>query len=315
MTKLFRHKIPEIESYSKRILTLGSFDGLHLGHVELIEKLSNLKAESKDSCSIVSSFYPHPRKVLTPSLSQKAISTFRDDLEFLDRFGVDFYFLLNFNQRLALLEAGDFLQKYIIDLLNVDILVLGEDARIGKDRKGDPAFIKDFMQASQREAIICSFRKDAGEKISSGSIRDAISNGDCQRAGKLLGRPYRVTSRIRTDSKRGGALGFPTANQQPKSLIWPKFGVYITRTMVGDKSYMSATNVGIRPTFGGDKPLIETHLLTDDNLDLYARVISVEFLDRIRDEVKFDNPELLKEQIAKDIQAVKNFKPKEKWMK
>ncbi|MEZ4754576.1 MAG: riboflavin kinase [Bdellovibrionota bacterium] len=186
---------------------------------------------------------------------------------------------------------------------------------VGKNREGNPELIQKEFDKAGKDLQIESFKLIDGIKVSSGNIIKALKQGRVADAGSLLGRPYAVTARVKTNSKRGATVGFKTANQQAKNIIWPKNGVYVTQSLIAGSLYKSVTNVGLRPTFGGDQHLIETYVITEEDLNLYRKIISVRFLDRIRDEIKFDDIKSLRNQIAEDVKVAQNFEADQIWMK
>ncbi len=281
------------------MLTIGVFDGVHLGHKHLIAQLKEL-ARKQGSLSGVITFSQHPREVLSPQTKLPSLTGLEQRIALLKNEGVDIVLPLPFTPQLASLSPKQFLEL-LKEYLKMKGLVIGPDFALGKDRQGDIDALRRLGQEMGFSVTVVPPLTIDGQVVSSTAIRKALAEGDMKRAQKLLGRPFRLQGRVVTGDKRGKELGFPTANLdvEPGQAL-PAGGVYACRAHIDGQTYSAMTNIGHRPTFGGGQRLVEVYLL-DYNGDLYGRELAIDIIGRLRDEKKFDTPEQLKEQIAEDI--------------
>jgi len=285
-------------------LTIGNFDGIHLGHLEIINQVKKI-AKEKNLASAILTFEPHPVVFFKPekkdgfritSLAQK-LRIFRDS-------GIDYAIILPFNSKLAEIEAKDFAEKILIKKLQVKDLIIGYDFTFGKNREGNFKMLENFdLNLSEISPI-----KKLGKTCSSTEIRKLISEGKIAEANQILGRNFMISGLVIEGKKLARQMNFPTANLKAKTpVIKPKFGVYKSSTFIPhlNQSFDSITNFGIKPTVDakGSEPIFETHIFNFDQ-DLYGKKIEVEFLDFIRPEKKFSSLQELKKQIALDIEKI-----------
>jgi riboflavin kinase/FMN adenylyltransferase len=288
---------------------LGNFDGIHAGHRLLLEKIVK-KARDKNLKTTLVSFYPHPALVLgkaekLPILTQPSVM-----VKILKDIGVDYLYLIHFTKQFSKETAEDFIQKVLIDKLNVRYILIGEDARVGAGGKGDAAFISRQFAAAGREAEIQKFLEIKGLRVSSRLVRDCLAEGDVKKAATFLDRVYSLNGRVGSGNKIGKTLGFPTANLiVKKNLLVPGNGVYATRCQIEEKKYYSVTNIGVRPSINNinDKVSIESYLIDYTGPDFYGKKLKVEFIDKLREELKFPAVEDLKRQISADIEQAKKI--------
>ncbi len=291
-------EIPRL--FERTSVTIGNFDGVHLGHQELIRR-ARAGAEREGGKTLLLSFFPHPLWVICPDKAPPLLTPFHVKRKILERYGVDIFVAIEFSREFASWTRDRFLQEILVDRLNCVHLVVGPDFRFGKGRKGDLSFLKEnapFSVEAVPPVVV------GGEPVSSTRIRRLLlEEGDVSAAGELLGRAYRLSGTVVKGDSRGRRLGFPTANLEPvpRSLV-PKRGTYLTRTLLnGGGCYTSVTNVGKNPTFGESERIrVETHLIGFEG-DILGREISVEFIERIRDEMRFHSPEELVSQIKQDV--------------
>jgi len=285
------------------LLTIGVFDGVHLGHKHLISRLKEL-ARKQGYLSGVITFSQHPQEVLSPRTRLPSLTGIEQRLALLQDEGVDIVIPLPFTPQLADLSPKQFL-KLLKEFLKMKGLVVGPDFSLGKDRQGDIETLRRLGREMAFSVTVVPPMTIDGEIASSTAIRKALAEGDMKRARKLLGRPFRLQGRVVTGDRRGWELGFPTANLEvaPGQAL-PTGGVYACRAYIEGKAYPAMTNIGSRPTFGGGEQLIEAYLL-DYNGDLYGHELAIDIIGRLRDEKKFDTAEQLKEQIAQDIKQGK----------
>lgn len=303
----------KLDSRSKLVATLGMFDGVHLGHQALINAVVRYAAAGLDSKTshiwrrAVITFSPHPEVALGRLEEILKLTSLRQSVRQLEDLGIDIMVILRFDISLRSMSAADFVNSVLIDELRVRHLVIGEDARVGKDRRGTPQVIAQLMAARGYSCEVLEFIGEEGSRISSGRIRTALELGDVELAQRCMGRPYAVEGRVIRGDGRGKGLGVPTANIYSPGQIFPKRGVYVSNVDLGGEVVRSVTNIGVRPTFGGDRVQVESHLIGYSGADFYGRRIEVSFLGRLRDERKFSGIEELKAQIESDIASARKF--------
>lgn len=294
--QVFRH-LPNVKP-SPLALAIGNFDGLHLGHQALLNKLCDL-AKSRSLTPAVMTFEPHPREFFTPLNAPARLSNLREKLEYFQNANVQKIFVCAFNKRFAAITADEFMQNTLRNSLNANTILVGEDFKFGAKRAGT---VTDFK--SHGFDLISMSRVDFNsERVSSTRVRDALFSGNLALATQLLGRHYSIAGRVVHGAKRGRELGFPTANIHMRHERPALTGVYAVKL----DGLNSVANLGVRPTIAGvQKLLLEVHVL-DFNDDLYGKHVHVEFLHKIRDEMKFESLDALKAQIATDIVVAREF--------
>jgi riboflavin kinase/FMN adenylyltransferase len=285
------------------VATIGNFDGLHLGHQALLAQVVGEAARRGLHASVVT-FNPHPLRVLAPDRAPKMILTRRQKIELLGLYGIDLIVLIPFTEAVASVSAEEFASRFLTGRLHVECLIVGEDFRFGKGRAGDVALLRSLGPRLGFEVRSADLVLDGGARISASQVREAIEAGRPERAAALMGRPYVLIGRVVHGAGRGRVLSFPTANVDPENELIPGPGVYITETLVELEWHPSLTNVGFRPTFGDNDLAIETYL-PDFSGSLYGHRIRVRFLERLRDERKFDSVEALQRQIDEDVRRMR----------
>jgi riboflavin kinase/FMN adenylyltransferase len=281
------------------LLTIGVFDGIHLGHKYLISQLKE-QAKERDLLSGVVTFKQHPLEVLSPGTGLPYLTSIEEKVALLKKEGVDAVIALTFTRELAGVSARQFvtlLKKH----LRMCGLVIGPDFALGRNREGDAGALGRLGEEMGFTVTVVTPKKINGDVVSSTLIRQALANGDVKRVSTLIGRPFSLQGRVTTGVGRGAGLGFPTANLEvdTKRAI-PSDGVYATLAHIDGKSYQAITNIGLRPTFDGKGRTIETYIL-DYQDNLYGRQLKIEIIGRIRSEKKFESADALKQQIAEDI--------------
>ena len=288
------------------VLTLGVFDGLHLGHQEIMRRVVE-RAGATGTVATAITFDPHPRAVLHPETAPPLLQTLDQRLANFEVLGIEQAIVIAFDHDFASQPADDFLHEIIHDRLHAKEVYLGKGFAFGKDRGGDIGLLRTMSKELGFFADEVPEVRLRGRRISSSNIRKMLATGHVNLARRMLGRPYGVEGVIVRGDRRGHTIGFPTANLHPHNRVLPKFGVYATATLVDGKWRKSITNIGIRPTFGGDaEPSIESYIFDFDG-DLYGDVLRVRFLHRIRDERKFSGIEELKTQIGRDTERARNY--------
>ena len=298
--QIFRHLPTKIGS--PQALAIGNFDGMHLGHQALLKKLC-IEASAKNLMPAVMTFEPHPREFFTPLNAPARLSNLREKLEYFEQSGIERVFVCAFNQRFSQISAHRYMQDILRNKMNVKTILVGEDFRFGAKRAGTVAdFLANGFDLISLPRVDFNF-----ERVSSTRVRDALFSGNLLLAEQLLGRHYSISGKVVHGAKRGRELGFPTANIHMRHERPALTGVYAVKL----DNVNSVANLGVRPTFkhgiaGVPKLLLEVHVL-DFNGDLYGRHVHVEFLHKIRDEMKFDGLDALKTQIAADIRVARDF--------
>ena len=285
------------------LLTIGVFDGVHLGHRHLIAKLTEL-ARKQGLASGVITFSRHPQEVLAPKTSLPFLTDIERRTELLKEAGVEAVISLSFTPELAALNPKEFLEL-LKKHLRMQGLVIGPDFALGKNRQGDTDVLRQLGAEMGFSLTVVPPMTIDGEVVSSTAIRKALAKGDMKQAQKLMGRPFRLHGRVVRGDRRGVDLGFPTANlDTDREQALPADGVYTSRAYIDDQAYPAMTNIGLHPTFGGDQRLVEAYIM-DYKGDLYGRELAVDIIERLRGEIKFDSPEELKKQIAEDVKRGK----------
>jgi riboflavin kinase/FMN adenylyltransferase len=291
-----------ITPQGETLLTIGVFDGVHAGHRYLLEKLQRRAAE-KNLLSGVVTFNPHPQSVLHPHSQLLWLNNLEDRVRAFQELGVKIVAVLTFTPKVAQLSAQDFM-SLLKKHLKMQGIVVGPDFALGRSQEGNINLLRTLgHEMNFSVEVIPPFTID-GEVVSSTLIRQALAQGDMRRVERLMGRYFYLRGKVITSDKRGRVLGFPTANLdiRPQQAL-PGNGIYATITQVNGKRFPSATNIGIRPTFGKGEKTVETHLLNYKG-DLYDKDMKVEFVQKLRDEQRFPSPEELKIQIGKDVREV-----------
>ena len=299
--QIFRHIPATLQSPCA--LAIGNFDGLHLGHQALLSKLIQV-AKTQHLISAVITFEPHPREFFTPESAPTRLCSLREKLEHFAAAGVERVYVCRFNQSFAKVTADEFMQNILRHALNTQAVLVGEDFRFGAKRAGS---IQDFVQSGfnliSLPQVDSSQGNNEGTRVSSTRVRMALAAGNLQEASSLLGRPYSMSGKVVHGAKRGRELGYPTANVHMRHERPALSGVYAVKL----DGLPSVANLRIRPTIVGvPKLLLEVNVL-DFSEDLYGQHVRVEFLHKIRDEMKFDNLDALKTQIGKDVAVARRF--------
>ena len=282
-------------------VTIGTYDGIHIGHQEIISSLVQ-QAHQNHALAVVITFFPHPAMVLRDISEPYYLTTPDEQAEILNDFGVDYLISIPFTKEFAKITASEFIHK-IKSELDLKSLWVGEDFKLGKNREGNLKFLQKMGKSLDYELNIITTVKFKNNKISSSSIRQMVKNGNMDEATGLLGRPFSVSGIVVTGDNRGHTLGFPTANLEfPILRLLPKPGVYATCTHYKSIEYPSVTNVGFNPTFGKNLvlPRIETYIL-DFSRQIYGEFLKIDFIQYLRPELKFNSVEDLIKQIDKDI--------------
>lgn len=304
--KLYQ-SINSFQSHKKTIVTIGTFDGVHIGHQKIIEKLIH-NAKANDCESLILTFFPHPRMVLQEHSEIQLLNTIEERTELLQKTGLDHLIIHPFDKAFSRLTAEEFVKDVLVDQLNIYKIVIGHDHRFGRNRTANIDDLIEFGEKYGFEVEQISAQEIEAVSVSSTKIRTALEEGNIRLANQYLGQPYFLTGIIRKGKQLGRTIGFPTANlkiEENYKLI-PKKGVYIVQSVLNDKTVYGMMNIGVNPTVGGESTSIEIYFL-DFSGDLYDQKIQVSLLEPIRSEEKFASIDLLKAQLEKDKNTLKTF--------
>lgn len=308
--KIF-HSIYEFHSDKKTILTLGTFDGVHIGHAAILKKLTQNTADGKFESAVLT-FFPHPRMVLQGKSDLKLLNTINEKIDLLEKIGIENLIIHPFDANFSQLSAEEFVKTVLVDQLHIQKIIIGYDHRFGKNRTANIDDLTAFGLKYGFEVEQISAQEINDISISSTKIRTALEDGEINLANEYLGYSYFLSGTVVKGKQLGRTIGFPTANielEEEYKLV-PKNGVYIVAAEIDGKSVYGMMNIGFNPTVQGKKRTIEVHFF-DFDLDIYDRHIRVAILQRIRSEEKFESVEFLKIQLGKDkdfsIQYIQNL--------
>jgi riboflavin kinase/FMN adenylyltransferase len=297
--KIF-HSINDFSSTKKTILTLGTFDGVHIGHKKILKKITQ-NTENQKYESLVLTFFPHPRMVLQEHSDIKLLNTIDEKINLLEKIGIENLVIHPFDEAFSRLTAEEFVSNILVDRFHIQKIIIGHDHRFGRNRTANIDDLIAYGKEYGFEVEQISVQEINDISVSSTKIRNAILEGDMALANDYLGYDYFLTGSIVKGKQLGRTIGFPTANlkiEESYKLI-PQNGVYIVKSIIDGQSVFGMMNIGFNPTVDGQKQTIEIHYF-NFNADLYNQKISVSILQRIRSEQKFESVELLKEQLEKD---------------
>ena len=287
-------------STKNTVVTIGTFDGVHIGHQKIIEQLV-ATAKEKNAESVLLTFFPHPRMVLQKDNSIKLINTIDERIEFLKKTGLDYLIIHPFDKEFSRLTAFEFVRSILVNALNISSLIIGYDHRFGKNREGNFEQLQEFGHMYEFDVNEIPAQDINEISVSSTKIRTALLEGNIKKANKYLGHTFSISGKVVTGKRLGNTIGFPTANisiSEDYKLI-PKKGVYLVQTEFNTKNYFGMMNIGVRPTVNGTHQTIEVHLFNFEN-DIYGETLKITFLDFLRDEQKFDSIDSLKKQLSQD---------------
>jgi riboflavin kinase/FMN adenylyltransferase len=297
---LVEEELARLSVKKETLLTIGVFDGVHLGHKYLISQLKEY-ARQQNLLSGIVTFRQHPQEVLSPQSKLPFLTDLSQRAELLKNEGIEAIITLSFTRELAQLSAGQFL-SLLKEYIRMRGLVIGYDFALGRNKEGNTDALRALGQEMGFSVIVVPPIIIDGEVVSSTAIRNALAEGDMNRVQNLIGRPFSLHGSVIPGAGRGMDLGFPTANLDidPEQAL-PNEGVYATWTNIDDKAYQSVTNIGSRPTFSDGERTVEVYLL-DYHSDLYEHELKIDIIERLRGEKKFNTVEELKKQITKDVE-------------
>lgn len=280
------------------VLTIGKFDGVHLGHKAVLSQLIE-QARQRNLPATVMVFEPQPEEVFFPDSAPARLSTLRDKYEALSTIGIDRLICVKFNPTFASQSPQTFTEDLLVDTLGVKFLVVGDDFRFGKQRAGDFDMLVAAGERHGFSVVNTKSMRMADCRVSSTAIREALQQGDFEQANAMLGSPFCITGKVVHGEKRGRTIGFPTANVLLKRLNTPLNGVFAVQVTVADKTFGGVANIGHRPTVNGTRSQLEVHVF-DFSGNLYGQRIRVQPVAKLREEIRFESFEKLKLQIVQD---------------
>ena len=297
--KIF-HSINDFSSTKKTILTLGTFDGVHIGHKKILERVIQ-KTKNEDYESLVLTFFPHPRMVLQEHSDIKLLNTINEKIDLLEQIGIENLVIHPFDETFSRLTAEEFVTTVLVDRFHIQKIIIGHDHRFGRNRTANIDDLITFGKEYDFEVEQISVQEINDISVSSTKIRMALLEGDMDLANKYLGYEYFLTGIVVKGKQLGRTINFPTANLQIEEnyKLIPQNGVYIVKSIINQKTVFGMMNIGFNPTVSGQNQSIEIHYF-DFDADLYSQKIRVSMLHRIRSEQKFESVSLLKEQLEKD---------------
>ena len=297
------------EPFKKAVITIGNFDGVHIGHQALFHEVIE-KADAIDGTSIAMTFEPHPIRVLKENNHPPLITLYEQKVELIDRSGIDFLICVPFTREFAAISARDFVEDILIRRIGMTIIVVGEDYAFGKNREGNIDHLRTFAELFDFEVILADWIQESNNsthRISSTKIRELVISGHLAEVPKLLGRYYQIRGTVATGRDRGGRLlGFPTANINLHDELCPKIGVYAVMVECQNRHLKGVANIGYSPTFVDHVFTVEVHIFDFDE-NIYGQKIRVNFISRIRDEKKFANINELSKQIRRDVEKAQEI--------
>ncbi|HVS27704.1 MAG TPA: bifunctional riboflavin kinase/FAD synthetase [Burkholderiales bacterium] len=300
------HGIPDKAS-APVVLTIGNFDGVHLGHCAMLKRLAET-ARARALTSCVLTFEPHPREFFTPDSAPARLTNLREKLEWFAALGVEHTHICRFNRGFAQLSAGEFIERMICRALDAKWLLVGDDFRFGNNRTGDFELLQSSGKKYGFEVMPMPSVIVEGKRVSSTLVRDALARGDLEQAAQWLGRPYSISGRVVHGDKTGRKIGFPTANiriKHPRPALTGIFAVELAG--IGGRALKGVASLGVRPTVKENSPpLLEVYVLDFDR-EIYGQHVRVDFLHKLRDEEKYPDVETLTRQIAVDVEKAKDY--------
>ena len=303
------HGIENFPADEASIVTIGTFDGVHLGHQQILKQLIDTSRKSKLK-SVLLTFFPHPRMVLQPDISMRLIQTIQEREKALQKTGLDYLVIHPFSTEFSRLSADDYVKQILVEQLNVRKVVVGYDHRFGRNRTASLEDMYHYADIHEFEVIEINAEKIESTAVSSTKIRKAIDEGNIELANTYLGHSFTIEGMVIGGDKRGRELSYPTANidlQNPHKIV-PKQGVYLVKSNLEDRIIYGMMNIGTKPTFDAAMPSIEVHFF-DWNGNLYGQAVQVELLKWVREERKFNTVEELQTQIQADEQYCRSSIP------
>lgn len=304
--RVIRHLERTHPRFARPVATLGVFDGVHVGHAEILSRVV-AEARARAGSAIAITFFPHPAVVLAPERAPAPIASLRDRLARFREAGIDATIVRRFTREFSQMEAEAFVERTLVDALGVERVIVGHNVSFGRARRGNAALLRALGERLGFEVEIVGPVRAGEREASSSAVRRLLTEGEVRAAAELLGRDYSVAGRVVVGKRRGRTIGFPTANVRPRVEPLLPDGVYAVRVVDGEAARPGVANLGTSPTFGDlVRRSLEAHVL-DFAGDLYGRTVRVEFVERIRGESKFDSIDELVAQIRRDAERAREI--------
>ena len=305
--RIIKNNITKIPKSDFNIATIGSFDGIHIGHKKILQTLTKI-AKKNNGKSILITFWPHPRYVLKKNNDFKLLTSLDEKIKLFEKNKIDILYIVDFSLKFSKVSANKFIENILLEKLKINCLLIGYNNNFGRNREGNIRYLEENKKKFDIDII--SIPKQSVDKISISStkIREYLNNGKINSANRLLGRKYSINGKIIKGNGIGRKINFPTANieiDEPKKLL-PKSGVYAVEVILNRKIYLGMLNIGYNPTIKNEKKSIEVNIF-EFSEDIYNNKISINFIRRIRNEKKFKNLNELKKQLIKDKKKVKSI--------
>ena len=305
--RIIKNNITKIPKSDFNIATIGSFDGIHIGHKKILQTLTKT-AKKNNGKSILITFWPHPRYVLKKNNDYKLLTSLDEKIKLFEKNKIDILYIVDFSLKFSKFSANKFIENILLEKLKINCLLIGYNNNFGRNREGNIRYLEENKK--KFDVDIISIPKQSVDKISISStkIREYLNNGKINSANRLLGRKYSINGKIVRGNGIGRKINFPTANieiDEPKKLL-PKSGVYAVEVILNKKIYLGMLNIGYNPTIKNEKKSIEVNIF-EFSEDIYNNKISINFIRRIRNEKKFKNLNELKKQLIKDKKKVKSI--------
>lgn len=301
--------IENLKNYTEKtakVLSLGMFDGVHLGHVSIINQLKEI-AQKYDLETAILTFWPHPRKVFNPNDELQLLNTLEEKIALLEKAGIEVVFLQEFDENFRNLTGEEFIEQILVEKLNVKHVIIGYDHVFGKNKSGNFDLLQQLSEKLGYDVAQLKAVKEGDFNISSTKIRNCLGNGNIIGANKMLGYHYSVSGKVVDGKKLGRTISYPTANLEINELkLLPKKGAYIVEVSVKNKFYKGMLSIGTNPTVNGEKLTVEVYIL-DFNEDIYGEEITVKFRDFLHEEIKFESLEKLIERLDEDKRLTEEF--------
>ena len=302
--KIFE-SLETIQKFPNPVLTIGNYDGMHIGHQKIIELVVR-KALEISGTPMMMTFNPHPLSVLKPDSYIRLITPLHVNKKLVETCGIEVMLLVPFDRNFQALTPEMFIRRILVEKLGITAILVGYDFKFGKNGKGTADMLKEFSNTYGFQTEVVDAIKLDGERVGSNAIRRLIMEGNVEKAARFLGHPHMIEGIVVKGENRGKHMGFPTINLDTFFELVPKNGVYVTEVELKGKRKAAVTNIGYNPTFGGKKFLMETHIL-DFSGNLYGREVMIYFHKRVREETKFSGVEELKARIADDITIAREY--------
>lgn len=296
----------QLSLYSKAVITIGTFDGVHQGHKKILQSVVSA-AKEIGGTSVLITFNPHPRKLIFPNEPLKLLSTIEERLALVEDAGIDIAVVVPFTMEFAAMSADNYIRNFIVKIFKPSLIIIGYDHHFGHDRTGDITMLRRYSEQYEFEVREISAQLISEAAVSSTQVRKAIIAGSVELARQMLGETYSISGMVVKGSQRGRTIGFPTANIElpDEDKLVPKQGVYAVQVLVGSQVFDAMLNIGLNPTVTADaEQKIEVHIFDFDQ-DIYGQTVFISFVSRLRDEFKFESLEALKAQLAEDMRQAK----------